>query len=241
MRPPETTWRLLDASKDLGHFLQVARGSPLRPWVEHLPRHAGIHVLERSLRTDWRAYARGIAAWCPAPWRPAVRWTAHLVDLPAVAYALAWSRLPAWARDDPALGRFALADPALLADMLLESEWAPVARAWRAGAPVLFAWAAHWRTLWPKERGSAAALAYLESQVRSHLHESMQEEPTGRGGGESRRRLDARMTRLFRRHAQAPAAVFCHLVLVALDLERLREGLVRRSLFGEPEGAHPWA
>ena len=31
-------------------------------------------------------------------------------------------------------------------------------------------------------------------------------------------------------------AVFAHLALVALDLERLRAGLVRRALFPEPAG-----
>ena len=51
-----------------------------------------------------------------------------------------------------------------------------------------------------------------------------------------RRDLAHAVTRLFRRHGASPAAVFCHLVLVALDLERLRGGLVRRRLF-EPASA----
>ena len=46
-----------------------------------------------------------------------------------------------------------------------------------------------------------------------------------------RRDLAQTVTRLFRRHGGTPVAVFCHLALVALDLERLRGDLVRRALF----------
>lgn len=41
---------------------------------------------------------------------------------------------------------------------------------------------------------------------------------------------------LFRRHAATPVAVFAHLALVALDVERLRGGIVTRVLF-EPDPA----
>lgn len=44
------------------------------------------------------------------------------------------------------------------------------------------------------------------------------------------------LQRLFRRHAATPVAVFAHLALVALDVERLRGGLVVRTLF-EPAQA----
>ena len=52
------------------------------------------------------------------------------------------------------------------------------------------------------------------------------------------------LQRLFRRHAATPVAVFAHLALVALDVERLRGGLVVRTLYepahvqqGVPQGA----
>ena len=51
-----------------------------------------------------------------------------------------------------------------------------------------------------------------------------------------RRDLAQTLTRIFRRHGGSPAAVFCHLALVALELERLRGDLVRRRLF-EPSHA----
>ena len=49
--------------------------------------------------------------------------------------------------------------------------------------------------------------------------------------------LDQSLTAAFRRHSQQPAAIFCHLGLVALDLERLRGGLVRRAVFPRRQGA----
>jgi hypothetical protein len=36
---------------------------------------------------------------------------------------------------------------------------------------------------------------------------------------------------MFRKHAFQPAAVFIHLLLVALDMERLRGSVMQRALF----------
>ena len=54
-----------------------------------------------------------------------------------------------------------------------------------------------------------------------------------RSQGKRRRRLDAHAVRLIRRCLREPVTVFSHLLLVALDLGRLRNGLVRRALFGD--------
>jgi len=44
---------------------------------------------------------------------------------------------------------------------------------------------------------------------------------------------------LLRRRRDQPVTVFCHLLLSALELHRLREGLLRRALFNDlaAEGA----
>lgn len=47
------------------------------------------------------------------------------------------------------------------------------------------------------------------------------------------------LTKLFRRHAGSPVAVFAHLALVALDVERLRGGIVTRALLPPPQAASP--
>ncbi len=66
----------------------------------------------------------------------------------------------------------------------------------------------------------AARLAHAGAQETSATH---------------RRELEKTATRLFRRHGASPTAVFSHLVLTALDLERLRGGIVRRRLFAPAE------
>jgi hypothetical protein len=48
---------------------------------------------------------------------------------------------------------------------------------------------------------------------------------------DAHKRLDALAMGLVHRRAEEPVAVFCYLVLVALDLQRLRDGLLRRALF----------
>jgi hypothetical protein len=51
-----------------------------------------------------------------------------------------------------------------------------------------------------------------------------------------RSELARRLERLLRLAAGTVIVTFCHLALVALDLERLRGGLARRCLFGAGEG-----
>jgi hypothetical protein len=54
-----------------------------------------------------------------------------------------------------------------------------------------------------------------------------------------RKELANHLQRLFRAAAGTVIATVCHLALVALDLERLRGGLARRSLFGGSQAEHP--
>ena len=53
---------------------------------------------------------------------------------------------------------------------------------------------------------------------------------------EARERLEAVATGLVHRRAEEPVAVFSYLSLVALDLQRLRDGLLRRTLFSNDAG-----
>jgi hypothetical protein len=47
--------------------------------------------------------------------------------------------------------------------------------------------------------------------------------------------------RYFRRWSGSMSAVFCHLGLIALDAERLRAGMVLRTLLPRTEGRPQWA
>jgi hypothetical protein len=67
-------------------------------------------------------------------------------------------------------------------------------------------------------------------QLEATLHRYRDD--VARGEPEADRALETGLTRLFRRHAARPAAAYAHLGLLALDIQRLRAGLLRRRLFG---------
>jgi hypothetical protein len=235
LRPSEATWRLLEASKDLGHYLQAADTTPFRPWIRHLSAGMDSHAIERSIRADWRGYVAEVGAWQPARWRPALRWTAALVDLPALAHLLRARPVQPWMRDDPALGPVALDDPTARRAALVRSAFAPIAVGWQQGLGVADGWVAHWQRLWPADDSKARlARDRLAALVGRHLTAMA---GGTLDGGRLRAELDAALTRLFRRQVQDPIAAYCHLGLVALDLERLRGDLVRRCLFPPPREA----
>lgn len=232
LRPSEATWRLLSASVDLGHYLQSARGTSLSVWVEHLQPGTDIHEIERSLRADWARYVGLVASWPPAVWRPAVNWTSVLVYLPAVAHLLGGgSPSPApWMHNEPVLAVLAQEDEqgARVAS-LTTTPLAPLRGVWQAGTGVIEAWRDHWHSLRPRsDTRTVSGLAILEARIVGHLAGARGGLP---GGLRLREKLAADMTRLFRDYAQTPVAVFSHLMLIALDIERLRAGLVRRKLF----------
>ncbi len=77
----------------------------------------------------------------------------------------------------------------------------------------------------------------LEAWLQSHLR-GLREGDAERSE-EVCKRLAEKLVYEFRRHTHQPVAAFLHLALVALDLERLRSALVRRTLFAEPgQGGH---
>jgi hypothetical protein len=84
----------------------------------------------------------------------------------------------------------------------------------REGDRLLEKWSSRWRSLWP--RASADERRSLRSQ------------------------LEARLIKLFRSERERPAPVFCHLALTALELERLRGALLRRSLFPDVRSDAAW-
>jgi hypothetical protein len=82
-RVPETTWDRLHRLATPLAFLQGARDTALRPWLVQVDPDADAHQVEAQLRALFRRRVRELAGWAPAPWRPAIEWTAVLPDLPA--------------------------------------------------------------------------------------------------------------------------------------------------------------
>lgn len=91
-------------------------------------------------------------------------------------------------------------------------------------------WLAEWPSLLPADVDDAALLRRPADLLLPRL--------TGSDRGRSAEPQEERaaLSRLFRRHAATAVAVLAHLALVALDLERLRGGAVRRCLL-PPAGA----
>jgi hypothetical protein len=207
----EEGWRALEGAKSAEHFLARTRTTPLARFVARIDAQMSSHTMERILRTEWRDCVAELAGWVPAEWRPAVRWTRHLAELPIVD-GVGGAPAPEWLGDDSELAAFS----ETVADN---------------GGSVAARWFAHWRRLWPSrakrerralDRLCAIVMRHVDDLRRANVHDT---------SARHRQSLARGLVRLFRRHPASPTALFCHLALVALDLERLRGALIRRRLF----------
>lgn len=238
-RLQEADWHALAAVQTADSFIERTRATSLRRFSEPVNAGMSSHAIERVLRGAWRAYVGEVASWLPEAWRPAVSWTAILPDLPAIDAVLR-GEVTAWTRQDQELALFAETDPAQRLADLQHSPLAPLLPDEEGTLALGARWARHWRALWPKPSAAdERALNALAHVVETHI------ERLARAGAQEtsathRRELERSATRLFRRHPASPAAVFSHLVLVALDLDHLRGGIVRRRLF-EPAQRRPAA
>lgn len=231
MRPQEAVWRRLASSGDLVSFLQAARGTPLRPWIDGIQSAPGSHAIELHLRRQFRGYVEDVARWLPANWRAPVLWIRYLPDLPALQQLLKDETVPAWLREDPDLGKFVGGDHAGSAGLLRSTELACLADANSQNIPLYLAWFEHWRRLWPGGQSVHAGLLALARIIQNHIHAELKAPLSS--DSDHREWLAAGLNSVFRRYSFEPAAACAHLGLVALDLQRLRAELVRRALFPE--------
>ena len=230
-RLTEGDWRMLEAVRSPDHFIDRSRATALRRFSERLNIGMSSHAIERELRNAWRDYVAEVASWCPPDWRPAVLWCAPLPDLPSFAASLR-GEAPRWVQEDAALAAFLeLAQGATIRSSLVVLLPGPKREPTLAGR-----WYAHWRSLWPQGARECRMLTALADTVKAHVARLDLASPQDTSVA-YRRALAQAMSRMFRRHDASPIAVFCHLALVALDLERLRGGLVRRALFAAPREA----
>lgn len=221
-----SAWQLLESSRGLGQYLHAARGTALAGRVRSFAATSSAHAIERALRREWRAEVGLAAHWAPAPWHPAIEWTAWLADLPAIAWLERDGEAVPWMRDDPVVLRFAVADEAARQREFSAAGLGSVTEADDLSA----GWLAGFRALWPKEGASTHSLrSYLGllTGYRDGLADPATDVAAGKAAKDE---LEARTVRLIRRNLQEPVTIFCHLLLVALDLGRLRDGLVRRAL-----------
>lgn len=239
-RLDESAWRLLETTDDFASYLQAARSSFFETWIYHLSEGADIHQVERSLRQDWSAYCRDIAGWLPPPWRPSIEWTATLAYLPTLAHLARAEPVWRWMRDDAELAPFVERHREAREQALAASRYGGLARAIADGADPMSAWVEAWLALAPSDPASVRErLQTFAEVIRSGL--SGVDEGVEPLADRRRPALRENLTRLFRQFSGTAVAAFAHLGLIALDVERLRAGLVLRLVLPQSEGRPQWA
>lgn len=228
-RLTEQAWRRLQATHDVAQYVHALRATGRARWVQRITPGMSSHALEARLRAEWRAYADEVARFQPEQWRAAVAWTAYLVDLPVVDHLLRGGTVHRWMAEEQIYAPWARTDPHERAQALAGSPLVALVNETRSGIPTVRAWLDVWRRLWP--RVSLVQSRALESIVRTiGEHVAILDNPAAASSSELRIALAQRLCMLFRRHFETAAATVAHLLLEALDLERVRAGLVRRVL-----------
>ena len=230
LRPDERSWQLAESQRELGNFLQSARQTGLKSWVSGLQATDSNQLLETVLLKLYRDYIDDIASWVPRGWQKSVEWTTSLSYLPALLHLIKGNTAQAWMLQDPMLKPFTAIHHDQRNAALLQSDYAPMVHAYHEGMPLLAAWTVRWQFLWPAPGASErASLQQLQTLLQQHLASFARETPES--AWRQRQQLAARLGTLFRAFRYQPAAVFCHLLLVALDVERLRGDILQRRLF----------
>ncbi len=230
-RADEQLWRRLHGTDDLANYLQMARQTVLRPWVNGIDANHSSHAIEFSLRRQFRLYVDGVARWLAADWQAAFQALHHLPDLPTVQHLLSGESAPAWLLEDPVLRRFASENIRLRTQALQASEFSYLVQAWRRGEALYNAWYDAWRQRWPGPDRLNAGMERLGRLLLRHIRS--QGVNSGTSTARQRQWLANKLVAGFRNYSFQPATAFYHLALVALDLERLRGDLLRRKLFSE--------
>ena len=224
-------WRRLEVSHDLGQYLEAARGSIFGPWVSSLDRSREAHVIERALRGAWRNYVGTVAAWHPRAWQPWLTWLEWLPTLELIARLERAGPVPAWLLADPIVGPVARGSSAERLADVKGTALAVFEPAIAGRVPLGELWLAHWQELRPPvDTFTEQLLVAVSRAVQEHARMLALE---GVNGVAVRDELHKRFERLFRAAAGTMVATLCHLALVALDFERVRGGLVNRSLFAQ--------
>lgn len=226
-RLSEDSWGLLESSVGLAQYLHLVRGTPLAARVEHFSATTSPHVIERFLRQEWRSEVASALCWVPLRWRAAVAWTARLVDLPAISHLLDGDAMQPWMADDPVLSGIAAEDADTVRATIEEALPGLIADG-RDGNDLRAAWLREWRRLWPADAAHDPLLDRLAVLVGRYSAGGEMDE-----AGAWRSELERRGLRILRGHREQPVTVFCHLLLTALELHRLRQGLLQRALFND--------
>jgi hypothetical protein len=148
-RMSEAAWRQLESSRDASHFFDAVRGTPLADWVGSLEPTHDCHVIERTLRDEWRRRVESVALWHPREWQAWIAWSAWLPTLSLLAQLARPEPAPGWLLADSVCGPIASGTPAERAAGMKQTALAPLGAAVRGEVSPGQAWLAYWLTLMP--------------------------------------------------------------------------------------------
>lgn len=210
-RVPPAVWLRLDTSQSVEHFLEAARGTALSRWIRLLDRTPDAHAVEAALELEFRSHVDEVANWVDSPWNRSVRWLRWLPLL---------ERLEARA-DDASLQELVAEDGA---SELLDGNASDQ-------------WYRQFRALAPRSGKSLSSIVDLVARHVSAMREASPEQNAWLLRAELARELE----RLFRQQPATPVAVFSHLGLTLLELERLRGAILLRLLLPRARTEVKWA
>ena len=220
-------WRAVESSADLGRSIHALRGTALGPAIQHFTGAASPHTIERTLRAAWRNEVERASRWVPRAWRDSVIWTAWLPDLEAIGHLLDGGKVLPWMHEDTVLTRLAL-EAVDERPGAIESHLGrlPEHDSFDAGQW----WYEQWLERLPTADLRGTGLSDLANYLKAFGKTRWELKSPSTSKDESGEALGQQITRLLHRRAGRPVSVYCHLALTALELLRLRGGLVRRSL-----------
>jgi len=226
-------WQQLEASRDLGHCLQLLHQTSLRGMVRHLSPEDLPASWERSLRRDWNRYVDQVSAWAPEKWREMLYWLHLLPVLPGIAHVLAGRDPLPWMQQDDFFLPLDMSNSERFRNSLQASPWGALLPQLQTGHPVL-AWLNALHTVFPRgEQESWTQLLGIWSRIEGHLFESPESRSSWREG------LEKEFISLIRKQARTVFSLLGHIGLVSLDTQRLRAKLL--SLYLADYRARPLA
>lgn len=236
-RASELLWRQLHAVRTFGALLESVRASALESWVSGIDADSALDEIELRLRERLRERIAEVARWMPQPWRPALLWTAVLIDLPALSHLASDRPVLAWMTRDPVLAPYALGDRDARRAALASGPFGFVLPAdddaMVGGDELRRRWLSEWQQRWPHcPAEDAAHLDALARLIDRHLDAFSKS--AADNAWQARRRLQSDLEIRFRRLTLSPAAAFVHVALLALDVERLRAELSARAATRSP-------
>ncbi len=224
-RPSVAEWIALEATLGLDEYLARARQPPFGRWIESLSAEPALHEIDRVLRAAFRSECARLAGWYGEPWNRALAQLAAIVDLPLLAGLSHGAVMPASAGDDP-VWRELIATPADERFRIATGLQLPPADS-RPDTELLESWLrASLASLPDGAPETRAGFAELARAVADFRRRSA----AAAAAAAPAMRMHERLALLFRRHAGTPVAMACEIAAAALDLQRLRAGLVRRLL-----------